>query len=28
MLTVKVSHAQYQDFVESFLEKFFIQNNQ
>jgi hypothetical protein len=28
MLTVKASHTQYQNFVETFLEKFFIQNNQ
>lgn len=28
MLTVKVSHAQYQDFVERFLGKFYIQTNQ
>lgn len=28
MLTVKASHTQYQDFVETFPKKFFIQNNQ
>ena len=28
MLTVKVSHSQYQYFLETFLEKFYIQTNQ
>jgi len=28
MLTVKASHTQYQNFVETFSEKFFIQTNQ
>ena len=28
MLTIKVSHSQYQCFVEKFLNKFYIQTNQ